>query len=112
MKKGILSIFIAIVGMYFVYWYTIDLSRQYSILIESSKNTSELNSYIFTVAKTFRITSVCIGLLSLYFGVISFLKKNKVGGIGIILAFILIISALIPLWQYLVEDSTMDINFK
>ncbi|PKV51846.1 Protein of unknown function (DUF3953) [Aquimarina sp. MAR_2010_214] len=112
MKKGILSIFIAVIGMYFLYWYTIDLSRQYFILIESSKNTSELNPYIFTVAKTFRITSVCIGLLSLYFGVISFLKKNKVGSIGIILAFILIISSLIPFWKYLVEDATIDINLK
>ncbi|WP_103072233.1 hypothetical protein [Aquimarina sediminis] len=112
MQKGILSIVIAIIGIYFVYWFSIDLSRQYQASNELSKNISELNSYIFTIAKTFRMVSVCIGLLSLYFGIISFLKKNKVGGIGIILAIILIIGSLIPWWQYLVEDSALDINFK
>lgn len=105
MKKGIISILIALIGMYFVYWYTIDLSKQYFTLIGGSKNDSEAYSYIVTIARTFKMTSICIGLLSLYFGVISFLKKNKIGGIGITLAIILIISAMVSWWQYSIEGT-------
>lgn len=111
MKKGILSICIAVVGIYFVYWFNLDLYKQFQNYIEHSKNSSELNPITFTIAKTFTITSLCIGLLSLYFGVISFLKKSKIGGVGIILALLLIICSFIPFWKYMLENSSLDTNF-
>ncbi|WP_103865648.1 hypothetical protein [Aquimarina sp. I32.4] len=101
MKKGVLSICIAIIGIYFIYWFNIDLYKKSVIFTEQSNNTAISNSYIFKFAKTFTIATVCLGLLSLYFGVISFLKKNKVGGIGIILAVLLIICAFIPFWKHI-----------
>jgi len=62
--------------------------------------------------KLTKVVGISIGLLSLYFGVISFLKKNKMGSIGIILAILLIICSFIPFWQLLLEHSTLDINLK
>jgi hypothetical protein len=101
MKKGVLSICIAIAGIYFVYWFNTHTYQQYSVFTEQSKNTLESKPYIIIIAKTFKINSVCLGLLSLYFGIISFLKKSKLGGLGVILALILIVCSFIPFWKYL-----------
>ncbi|WP_062057871.1 hypothetical protein [Aquimarina longa] len=111
MKKGIISIGVAIIGMYFIYRYNLNLYDHFITYIDQPKENSELDTTIFAIHKTAKIITLCIGLLSLYFGIISFLNKNKIGKIGIILAVLVIICAFIPFWQYFVEEDSLIINF-
>lgn len=103
MKQGILSISIALIGFYFIYWFNHNLLEHITTLTNPKENTIEVPKTILTISKTYRITTICIGLLSLYFGIISFLKKHKIGSIGILLAVFLIILTFIPFWQYAIQ---------
>ncbi|MDY8138890.1 hypothetical protein [Aquimarina sp. 2201CG5-10] len=105
MKKGILSILIAFIGFYILYrlhikWYTI-ASEAYVAKEMKASLIQELLSF----QKLGKIICVSISLLSLYLGTISFLKKNKIGLIGIILSIILIVSSFIPFWEYAIENT-------
>lgn len=112
MKKGIASIIIACIGLYLVYhfnakWYTMALD-----IFIAKENKMHLYNELISFYRLTKIAGISIGLLSLYFGVISFLKQNKIGSIGILLAILLIICSFIPFWQLLLEDSTLDINLR
>ncbi|WP_299441004.1 hypothetical protein [uncultured Aquimarina sp.] len=111
MKKGVLSILIAIIGFYCIYRFNVQLYNENLAMLHPETN-SDVASGISVFKKTFKIIVASIGLLSLYFGIISFLKKNKIGMIGIILAILLILSCLFPFLEYLIEAYLHDINFQ
>lgn len=77
-----------------------NLYQEFITINDQQQNTSQSISDLFSFQKLYKIVLISIALLSLYLGVISFLKKNKVGMIGIILAVLLLIFSFIPFWKY------------
>lgn len=108
MKRGVLSVIIACIGFYFVY--KINLSGN-PVFFGVTEN-SEIAPTTQVFSKLHKITTLCIGLLSLYLGIIATIKKNKIGILGILLSIVLIILACIPFSQYLQENYAIDTNFQ
>ncbi len=106
MKRGVLSVVIACIGFYFMY--KINLSGYYSFL--GIKENSEIAPTTQVLGKLYKITTLCIGLLSLYLGIISTMKKYKIGILGIVFSIVLIILACIPFSKYLQKNSTINPN--
>ncbi len=107
-----LSIIITLIGFYFVFkyntWIYDTISQE--LFLKKELNISILNN-VTLFGRLYKIVIISIGLLGFYLGLIPFLKKHKIGLIGIILAIILIVLAFIPFWQYAIEGGTLDINF-
>jgi len=102
MRKGLLSIFIAGIGFYFIYKYH---AKMFEIHI--SAITGQQISFLFiddlvSYSKLCMIITICISLVSFYLGMISFLKKNKSGFLGIVLSILLFIFAFVPFWKYFI----------
>lgn len=106
MKRGVLSVIIACIGFYFMY--KINLSGHHAFL--GIKENTEIAPTTQVLSKLYKITTLCIGLLSLYLGVISTLKKNKIGILGIVFSIVLIILACIPFSKYLQKNSAINPN--
>ncbi|MDH7444092.1 hypothetical protein [Aquimarina sp. 2201CG14-23] len=111
MKKGVLSIVVAIIGFYCIYRFNVQLYHE-NLTITQQGTNSEIISDLSVFKKTYKIIVFSLGLLSLYFAIISFLKKHKIGLIGIILALTLLLSCVFPFLEYAVEAYLSDINFQ
>ncbi|EZH71569.1 hypothetical protein ATO12_07110 [Aquimarina atlantica] len=108
MKRGVLSVIIACIGFYFMY--KINLSGYHAFL--GIKENTEIAPTTQVLSKLYKITILCIGLLSLYLGIISTIKKHKIGILGIVLSIVLIILACIPFSQYLQKNSAINTDFQ
>jgi len=99
MKKAVLSILVTLIGFFFMYKCNILLQEFYlNEVSEVSVDTffsSDFNSF----KKLYIIIIICISLVSFYLGLISVLKKNSLGNIGIVLSIILCIFAFIPFYN-------------
>ncbi|WP_298548008.1 hypothetical protein [uncultured Aquimarina sp.] len=109
MKKGMLSILVAISGFFLVFKYNALMHEIYYSLITGKQIRFVFIDDLVSFKRLFTIVTISFSLLSIYLGTISFLKKHKIGLTGIILAIILAISIFIPFWKYIVEDSGLDI---
>ncbi|AXT53643.1 hypothetical protein D1818_23490 [Aquimarina sp. BL5] len=109
MKKGVLSILISTIGFFFVYKYNTLLHEIYYNVIVGKEIQFVFINDLVSFKKLFKIVLVCISLLSFYLGIISFLKKSKIGLAGMAVAIVLCITAFIPFWKYTIEDSGLDI---
>ena len=89
--------------------YKINLSGHHAFL--GIKENTEIAPTTQVLSKLYKITSLCIGLLSLYLGVISALKKNKIGILGIVFSIVLIILACIPFSKHLQKNSAINTDF-
>lgn len=98
MKKGILSVIIACIGIYFVYWQNRKLCEGLVSMSELTLDDLEFSMNIFS--SVYKIIATSIGLLSLYIGIISLKNKNKISGIGIVLSIILIVLSFLPLCDF------------
>ncbi|WP_299189459.1 hypothetical protein [uncultured Aquimarina sp.] len=102
MKKGVLSIIIAIVGFFFTYKYhTLMYEIQNSRITGKEVNFLFINDLV-SFRRLFKIVIISISLLSFYLGIMTVLKKNRIGMVGIILASILFISVFISFWKYFI----------
>ena len=102
MKKGALSIIIAIVGFFFTYKYhTLIYEIQNSRITGKEVNFLFINDLV-SFRRLFKIVIISISLLSFYLGIMTVLKKNRIGMVGIILASILFISVFISFWKYFI----------
>ncbi len=106
-NKGVLSILISILGFYLVYKSNYML---YQLTTETLTETDIQNLSLTNLTenkvafgRAFRIGTLCVGLLSLYLGVISYLKKNKIGKVAVITAILLIIMGFVPFWKYVLD---------
>ncbi|AXT55829.1 hypothetical protein D1815_08730 [Aquimarina sp. AD1] len=102
MKKGVLSILIATIGFFFTYKYhTLMYEIQNSLITGKEINFLFIND-LASFRKLFKIVVIIVSLLSFYLGIMSVLKKSKIGIVGIILASILFISVFINFWKYFI----------
>lgn len=111
MKHGILSIILAVIGIYFTFLVNIEIAELVEKEIINLKHNSEINPAIFKSEIRNKLILLGIALIGMLFGVKSVKRKNKIGIIGIILSLVLIILIFIPLWQHILYDSSLDINF-
>ncbi|MHA7059751.1 hypothetical protein ACWGOQ_0021165 [Aquimarina sp. M1] len=109
MKKGVLSIVVSFIGFFFMYKYNTLMHEIYRSLILNKEVRFMFINDLASFKRLCIITIVCISLLSFYLGIISFLKKNKIGLTGMAMATVLFILILIPFWKYPIEDSGLDI---
>ncbi|WP_025741390.1 hypothetical protein [Aquimarina pacifica] len=114
MNKAVLSLLISLAGIFLVYRGNLFLYQLAieSLPIQDIQNQSYVNTSIDIMAfgKTYRIGTLCIGLLALYLGVIAYLKKSKMGKAAIFISLLLIILAFIPLWKYRYEIDSSHIE--
>ncbi|TSE07748.1 hypothetical protein [Aquimarina algiphila] len=103
MKKGILSVIVATMGIYFVYWFNRGICETI-ILSSDTTNVSEFSLHTF--GNVYKIMTVSIGLLGLYLGVISMKNKKKIAITGITLSIIVIIISFLPLCEYYLRFKT------
>jgi uncharacterized membrane protein len=111
MKYGIYSIIIALIGITFVIWFNIEVAELFESEFLKLENQNELSPTIFTTGKINKITALVIGIVGLLFGIKSLRDKNRIGIFGILLSIILIILTFVPIWQYMLSNSALDINF-
>ncbi len=102
MKKGIVSVGIAIVGIYFVYWHNRSICEGLVGSSELTVDDLEFSMNIF--ADVYKIIATSIGLLSLYIGIISMKSKSKISILGIVLSIILILLSFLPLCEYFLQQ--------
>ncbi|GAA3516614.1 hypothetical protein GCM10022393_33410 [Aquimarina addita] len=92
MKRAIVSILISLAGFFIVYKY------HYTMYIVAYQSDSPTFTPLSTwsdpsvLKKLYTIVIISVALLSLYLGIISFLKKNKIGLIAILVAILLFIT--------------------
>lgn len=103
MKQGVISILITIAGFFLVYRYNILFYEMHSKLISNQETPFFQPSDLISFDHLFKIVTISIGLLSLYLGIITFLKKNQIGLVGSTLSILLFISAYIPFWKYFID---------
>lgn len=111
MKTGIISIILALTGILFVIWFNYQTSELFYVELIKTQNSSILSPLIVTNGKLNKLIAVGIGLLGLFFGIKSARNKNRIGIIGITISIILLILTFVPIWQYFLSDSVLDINF-
>ncbi|GAA4278270.1 hypothetical protein [Aquimarina mytili] len=106
MKKGILSIVIAFIGIFMVYLKNrnelIALTHQEDVTKEDIVSWSE-TYFIETIYNIYTIGAIILALLALLLGVISVMQKHKIGIIGITISISAIVLSFIPLWKYYVD---------
>jgi len=90
MKKGILSICISSIGFYLIYKSNTYLYQSTDTLFSNNLVTNPTPKTIKAIAKTYTIIIACIGLLSLYLGIISYVKKSRIGILSIVIALVLL----------------------
>lgn len=112
MKYGILSIIISLIGISFVIWYNIEIAVLFQNEVLKLNSTTEINYIIFTTEKLNRLIALGLALVGILLGIKSVKRKNKIGILGISLSLILFILIFIPIWQYVLSDSALDINLK
>ncbi|WP_299899296.1 hypothetical protein [uncultured Aquimarina sp.] len=110
MKKGVLSILVALVGFFFAYKYHVKMHEiQYNLITGKEIRFIFINDLV-SFTRLFKMVTVSLSLLSIYLGVIATLKKHKIGILGILLAIVLCIAAFIPFWKYFSQNITTAIN--
>lgn len=92
MKKGVLSIILAIIGLYGI--------LRLNIQLYNEQPTSISNTTSSSIIKVYKMIALCIGFLSLYFGVISYASKYKYALLSIIFSLLVIVCSFIPFWKY------------
>jgi len=112
MKYEISSIVIALIGISFVIWFNLEVAELFQNEIMELNYKSEMNLTIFTTGKLNKLIALGIALIGILLGIKSVRNKNRIGIIGIILSIFLIILVFIPIWQYVLSDSALDINFR
>lgn len=110
MKKGIVSILVALVGFFFAYKYHVKMHEIQHSIISGKQIQFIFIDDLVSFTRLFKMVTISLSLLSMYLGVISTLKKHKIGIIGILLAIVLCISAFIPFWKYFSQNITTMIN--
>lgn len=110
MKKGLLSILVAIIGFYLVYKYNVLLYE-----INDSLQTGTPIRFIFiddlvSFRRLYKIVTISIALVSFYLGLIVYLKKIKLGIAGMTLAVLLCIAVWIPFWKYYRNNSVIAVT--
>lgn len=100
MKKGIVSIIISVLGLYFVYNFnTILYSNTQPLPQTEQKN--ELLIDLFATGRLPSMLAMSIGLLSMYIGITAFKHHKQIARIAILLSFILCTLSWIPFWKIL-----------
>ena len=112
MKYGILSIIISLIGILFVIWYNFEIAELFQNEMLKLNNMTEINSTIFMSSKLNIPIALGLALVGVLLGIKSIQGKNKIGILGISLSLILFILIFTPIWQYVLSDSALDINFK
>ena len=112
MKTGILSIITAITGILFVIWFNYQTSELFITELTRMQSGSDLSPAVVTSGKLNKLIASGIGLLGLLIGIKSVRNGNRIELIGIIFSVILIILTFVPIWQFLLSDSTLNINFE
>ena len=112
MKAGTTSIILALIGILFLIWFNYQTSELFLNELQKMQSDSDLSPVMVTSGKLNKLIAIGIGLLGLLLGIKSLRNKNRIGIIGIVLSIILIILTFIPLWNYMLSDSTLDINFR
>ena len=112
MKTGTISIILAIIGILFVIWFNYQTAELFLTELTKMQNSSDLSPTIVTSGKLNKLIAIGIGLLGLLLGIKSLRNKNRIGIIGIILSIVLIILTFVPIWNYMLSDSALDINFR
>jgi len=97
MKHGILSILIAILG--FIFYLHINLEFV-GIVQKLSENQQLEGPNLIVTPKIYKIATLIIGLIGVYFGIKEFKNYKNLSIIGISLSLILIILSFIPIWSY------------
>ncbi len=103
MKKGVLSVIVATMGIYFVYWFNRSIYETVT-LSSGTENVSEFSLHTFS--NVYKIMAMSIGLLGLYLGVISMKNKKKIAITGITLSIIVIIISFLSLYEYYLRFKT------
>lgn len=110
MKKGIVSIIVALVGFFFAYKYHVKMHEIQHSLITGKEIRFIFIDDLVSFTRLFKMVTISLSLLSIYLGVIATLKKHKIGIVGILLAIALCISAFIPFWKYFSPNITTVIS--
>lgn len=112
MKTGTISIIFALTGILFVIWFNYQTSEFFLTELTKMQNGSDLSLAIVTNGKLNKLIALGIGLVGLLLGIKSVRNKKRIGIMGISLSIVLIILAFLQIWQYLISDSAVDINFR
>lgn len=112
MKYATLSIIISITGILLLIWFNLNMAEFFLNEIMISQNQTELNPNIFSIGIQKKMITILFGVIALIAGYYSWNKKNKIALIGIFLSFLLIVFSFVPIWQYFLLDSPLDINIK
>lgn len=102
MKIGILSIFVAIIGICFALWYNFKMVEEFESAILEFQNNYHLKPKLQTINKTNEITAYTLALLGIALGIKSNQNKNSFATIGITLSAILLILTMLPIWTYII----------
>lgn len=111
MKIGITSILLALIGIIFVIWFNLQTSELFYTELMKMRENSDLTPPIVTNVTLYKLIAIGIGLLGLFHGIKSVRSRNRIGIIGIALSILLLILSFLPIWQYFLSDSALDINF-
>jgi hypothetical protein len=111
MKYGIFSIILAVLGILFVAWYNFEVAELFESELLKLHNQTELNPTVYSTGKLNKFIALGIAIIGIILGIKSWRDKIRIGMIGILLSILLIILTFIPIWQYIVSDSALDINF-
>ena len=98
MKHGILSIIVAILG--YVFFFHIHL--EFADIVQKLNENQQLNGpNLIITPRIYKIATLIIGLIGVYFGIKGFKNYKNLSIVGISLSLILIILSFIPIWKYL-----------
>ena len=111
MKFGVLSIITAIIGTFLTIKFNIETAELFRTQILELNNKSDITPIIIKTDVTNKIIIITIALIGIFLGVKSIKSKSKLGIVGIVLSIVLLVLSFIPIWQYILQDSTLDINF-
>lgn len=111
MKFGVLSIITAIIGIFLTIKFNIETAELFRSHLLELSNKSEINPINIKLDVTNKIIVITIALISIFLGVKSIKSKSKTGIVGIVLSIVLLILSFIPIWQYILQDSILDIYF-
>lgn len=111
MKYGKLSIILAVIGILFVTWYNFEAAKLFESEFLKLQYQIELNPTVYSTGKWNKFIALSIAVIGIILGIKSWRDKIRIGIIGILLSILLIILTFIPIWQYIVTDSALDINF-
>lgn len=101
MKHGALSVIVSLLGFCFLVYIQTETAQMF----ETMNAHQQLEPNLIVVPKIYKMATLIIGLIGVFYGIKGRKTAKKSSSIGIALSILLILLSFVPFWTYFVSNA-------